>query len=234
MQLTKHHGLGNDFLVLADPAGTSPVTPQLARSACDRRRGIGADGLLRLAPGAHGTQVSMQLRNADGSTAEMSGNGIACLVQAALLADVARGPEVTVWTEAGPRSVVSSPGDAPTSHVMTVDMGDAKVGGDEPAWIRGPVQRAARVDVGNPHLVLHVDDLDAVDLDALGAEVNGTVPGGSNVELLTVKRGFLETPWWREAAARLTMPGSMGSPRSAARSPPAGSASTSATSLPWA
>ncbi|MEO7557145.1 MAG: diaminopimelate epimerase [Acidimicrobiales bacterium] len=192
MHLTKHHGLGNDFLVLTDPTGTRPLTPQLAQAACDRRRGIGADGLLRLSPGTHGTQVSMQLRNADGSAAEMSGNGIACLVQAALLTGLAQGPEVTVSSEAGRRSVVSTPGSSPTSHVMTVDMGDAKVGDDEPAWIRGPVRRAARVDIGNPHLVLHLDDLDAVDLDALGVEVNESVPGGSNVELLTLGPGEAE------------------------------------------
>src|SRR3546814_10761803 len=84
MRLTKHHGLGNDFLVLLDLDGIRPVSPQDAVALCDRRRGIGADGLMRVTAGtdgADGADVTMRLLNADGSVAEMSGNGIRCLAQ---------------------------------------------------------------------------------------------------------------------------------------------------------
>ena len=82
MRLTKHHGLGNDFLVLLDLGGTHPVGPSDAVALCDRRTGIGADGLLRASAGTDGADVTMELFNADGSIAEMSGNGIRCLAQA--------------------------------------------------------------------------------------------------------------------------------------------------------
>ena len=88
LTLTKHHGLGNDFLVVFHPRSRSASCPALARRLCDRRRGIGADGLLMAesrrpttdAPRRHG--ATMVLFNADGSRAEMSGNGIRCFVQA--------------------------------------------------------------------------------------------------------------------------------------------------------
>ena len=84
IRLTKHHAFGNDFLVtFADLDLTD--APELARRWCDRRRGIGADGLL-LASEVDGADIRMTLFNADGSRAEMSGNGLRCLVQAALRA----------------------------------------------------------------------------------------------------------------------------------------------------
>ncbi|HEX2039563.1 MAG TPA: hypothetical protein VHF47_07505, partial [Acidimicrobiales bacterium] len=75
LTLTKHHGLGNDFLVLLDLDSRTPLSADLARSLCDRRLGIGADGIMRVTPGVEGTDVTMQLRNADGGEAELSGNG---------------------------------------------------------------------------------------------------------------------------------------------------------------
>ncbi|MBA2624327.1 MAG: diaminopimelate epimerase, partial [Acidimicrobiia bacterium] len=79
VRLTKHHGLGNDFLVLLDPGRETELTADLARALCDRRRGVGADGFIRVTPGTEGADVTMELRNADGGSAEMSGNGIRCL-----------------------------------------------------------------------------------------------------------------------------------------------------------
>ena len=93
LTLTKHHGLGNDFLVLIDLDGTAPVSPALARSVCHRHTGIGADGLLHVTAGRRGeSDVTMALYNADGGRAEMSGNGISCLAQAVVR---------SVLTEAG-------------------------------------------------------------------------------------------------------------------------------------
>lgn len=185
MRLTKHHGLGNDFLVLLDPTATQPVGADLARVVCNRHRGIGADGLLRVGPGMNGADLTMQLWNADGSHAEMSGNGISCLVQAAVMAGLAAPPQVTVWTDAGMRTVrVIATGER-RIHRMTVDMGPAKVSDDETEWLDDHTIRAAHVDIGNPHLVLHVPDLNRVDLEERGEEINDLVPGGINVELIS-------------------------------------------------
>src|SRR4051794_14660055 len=143
MRLTKHHGLGNDFLVLLDLDAARPVTGPVARDLCDRRRGVGADGLLRATAGSTmgdgGTDVTMQLFNADGGRAEMSGNGISCLAQAVVLAGIVDGPSVTVATDAGRRTVRIEATPQPSVHHATVDMGSAKVGDDEPEWIERDV-----------------------------------------------------------------------------------------------
>ena len=76
-------GAGNDFLVLLDPDDRSALGPEV-RALCDRRCGIGADGMIRVLAGSEGAALSMDLRNADGGEAEMSGNGIRCLAQAAV------------------------------------------------------------------------------------------------------------------------------------------------------
>ena len=169
MRLTKHHGLGNDFLVLLDGAADLDAAA-LARAACDRRRGIGADGLIVArvvsSAGASDTgadgpgEVVMELRNADGSRAEMSGNGIRCLGQAVVDAGRASGPELRVYTDAGVRHLSIGSEVRPGLRQVTVDMGPARVVAAEPG--------RAEVDTGNPHLVLLVRRLDEVDLDELG------------------------------------------------------------------
>src|SRR5277367_4842126 len=103
--LTKHHGAGNDFLVILDPDDRRPLSAAGVRVLCDRHRGIGADGVLRVMNGRAGAVLSMELRNADGGVAEMSGNGIRCLVQAAVDAGLVKPPTFTVSTLAGLRTV---------------------------------------------------------------------------------------------------------------------------------
>src|SRR5437016_8463666 len=101
LRLTKHHGQGNDFLVLLDPDGRQPLDATTARFLCDRRRGVGADGVIRatlVGPGDDGAALDMELRNADGGIAEMSGNGVRCLAQAAVDAGLASPPTFVVRT----------------------------------------------------------------------------------------------------------------------------------------
>ena len=187
MRLTKHHGLGNDFLVLLDLDGTRPVSAEDARALCDRRTGVGADGLLRATAGTNGADVTMELLNADGSPAEMSGNGIRCLAQAVLQAGLAEPPVLSVATAAGLRAVrVLSRPDART-HRMSVDMGQAKVVGPEPEWVEGDVIDATRVDLGNPHVVLRWGAATLPPRDelvAIGSRIDASTPGGANVELV--------------------------------------------------
>jgi diaminopimelate epimerase len=187
MRLTKHHGLGNDFLVLLDLDGIRPVSPEAVVALCDRHTGIGADGLLRVTAGTDGADVTMTLLNADGSRAEMSGNGIRCLAQAVFQAGLATPPVLKVATDAGPRTVTVLARTGPRTHRLSVDMGQAKLGEERPEWVEGEVRRAVHVDVGNPHLVLHWGGPELPDTDeltAMGSRIDRSTPGGTNVEVV--------------------------------------------------
>jgi diaminopimelate epimerase len=192
MRLTKHHGLGNDFIVVLDTDASHPIDSDMARALCDRHTGVGADGVMRATPVAPGgaARVRMELLNADGSRAEMSGNGIRCLAQALLLGGwLDGGPDVAIETDAGLRTVTVHDQVDPVTHSLSVGMGAARIDGEAPEWTGDGVARALIVDMGNPHLVLDVPDAgtgtaDEIDLIALGEAVNAKVPGGSNVHLV--------------------------------------------------
>jgi diaminopimelate epimerase len=189
MRLTKHHALANDFLVLLDPDGSHPLDPHVARALCDRRTGIGADGLIRATPALGEDAVArMELRNADGSTAEMSGNGVRCLAQALLRNGSIAGPVVPIRTDAGLRTVTVHAQLDEVTHELSVDMGSPRIDGAAPEWTGGSVERAVWVDVGNPHLVLELTAAAPANVDAelleLGERVNAKVAGGANAHLL--------------------------------------------------
>ncbi len=120
--LTKHSGLGNDFLVVEVPAEQVADWPANARALCNRTTGIGADGLLLLSK-VDDANLTMRLYNSDGSLAEMSGNGIRCLAQAAyMLYGHTGNVDYMVATDAGPRRVeVQRVND--TTINASVDMG---------------------------------------------------------------------------------------------------------------
>jgi len=187
MRLTKHHGMGNDFLVLLDLDGIHPVSAEQAAAVCDRHRGIGADGFLRVTAGTGGADVTMRLLNADGSVAEMSGNGVRCLAQAVFQAGLVQPPVLHVATDAGARTIRVLARSGPVTHRMSVEMGQAKVVGEEVRWVEGDVLRATRVDVGNPHVVLRWGGASLPrpeELVGIGARINGATPGGANVEVV--------------------------------------------------
>ncbi len=189
--VAKYHGLGNDFLVMLDPASLPDAA--FARRLCDRHRGIGADGLIvgRSAAGHDGARLSFQLFNADGSEAEMSGNGMRCLAHAALDAGmVAVGEGFGVVTPAGWRTVVVQrvlSGAAGPEAWVRVDMGTVKVHGEDDRCNVGHGQLL--VDVGNPHLVVAGGDPRDVDVAVLGPRLEATDPGGLNVEFVALGPG---------------------------------------------
>lgn len=184
MRLTKHHGLGNDFLLLVDIDDDHRVDADIARTVCDRHRGVGADGLIRVTRGDT-APFRMELRNGDGTPAEMSGNGISCLAQALVRAGLVPDGVAEIETDAGLRTVTVEGEDAPHRHRMRVAMGTPRIGEALPEWEEGGVLRSAAVDVGNPHVVCHVPDPEHLpDLVSLGRRVNDATPGGANVELL--------------------------------------------------
>jgi diaminopimelate epimerase len=187
LTLTKHHGLGNDFCVLLDLDDRVPVTAELARAICDRHRGIGADGLIRATrPAAdQDAPLAFELRNADGSSAEMSGNGLRCLAQAALDAGAVEAAQpFVVLTPAGPRTVTVRPTEAPTIAWASVEMGTAYVDGDDERCNIG--HGTVRIDLGNPHLVVLGPDPATVAVEQLGPSLEKSVPGGQNVEFVSL------------------------------------------------
>src|SRR5260370_7839624 len=112
MRFAKGHGTGNDFLILPDPDDSLGLSPELVRSLCDRRTGVGADGILRAvritahhapAPGLAVADWFMDYRNADGSIAEMCGNGLRGFARYLLAHGLADGPAFVVATRAGRR-----------------------------------------------------------------------------------------------------------------------------------
>jgi diaminopimelate epimerase len=181
---SKHEGAGNDFLVVLDPDDTIELSVAQVRLLADRRRGIGADGIIRVAPGREGADLTMELHNADGSAAEMSGNGIRCLAQAAVDAGWVAPPRFTVSTAAGVRTIDDyAVGTHDGWASARVDMGRARLGPDQPQEFAD--RRARTVDVGNPHLVLLGPDTAAVDVAELGPKLAAEFSGGINVEWIT-------------------------------------------------
>ncbi len=190
LEVGKYHGLGNDFLVVLGPS--VDIGPGLARALCDRHRGIGADGLvlgLLLAPDG-GSAMSFRLWNADGSEAEMSGNGMRCLAHAALDAGWVRsGTRFEVSTPAGLRGVLVE-ARGPSTAWAEVEMGTpvALGGGDCCNVDHGQLQ----VTVGNPHLVVAGADPAGVDVGFLGPALERSdpaEPAGRNVEFVALGPG---------------------------------------------
>jgi diaminopimelate epimerase len=197
------HGTENDFVVLPDPDGS--VWPEdrldaaLVRRLCDRRAGLGGDGVLRVVRSAHVPDAAavlgadldrcewfMDHRNADGSTAEMCGNGIRLflhvLVSEGLLDRSTCEAGVVVGTRGGPRRVGATPDGA-----YWADMGPAREFGKGDAVVSGRTFSGLAVSMGNPHLACLTDaDIDALDLTGTPAFDPGLFPDGVNVELIDV------------------------------------------------
>ena len=170
LTITKHHGLGNDFLVAFHP-GVDDL-PALARRLCDRRRGLGADGLL-IGETERGYAARMVLYNADGSRAEMSGNGIRCFAQALAARRDNLDPQ-RILTDAGDRLVTLIATDDTETMLASVDMGSVDPLPEPTGWSAlgcHPDRPVAHLSLGNPHSVVGVDDVEVVDLADLGTKV---------------------------------------------------------------
>jgi diaminopimelate epimerase len=178
-RLSKFHGLGNDFLVLVDDQLDRSAPLDLAAASrrwCDRRTGIGGDGLLILGIDPDASDLlTMVLYNADGSRAEMSGNGIRCLAQAAYRQQQRSGQQTyMVNTDAGLRPVVVTPTEDPSTVQASVAMGSVGGIAAPDGWDSlgcDPLRPVAHLSVGNPHSVVGVEDVRIVDLAHLGSLV---------------------------------------------------------------
>jgi diaminopimelate epimerase len=170
MRFTKGHGTGNDFVVVDDV----PLTPDLVAAVCDRRFGIGGDGLLRVQ--LRDGEFFMDYWNSDGSPAEMCGNGVRVFVRYLLENGMADGDVIRVGTRAGMRTTYVE-GD----HIR-VDMGAPELLGKSSATVDGVEYAGLAVSMGNPHLVCPVRSVDAIDLHRAPTFDRGFFPQGVNVE----------------------------------------------------
>ncbi|WP_370061740.1 diaminopimelate epimerase [Mycobacterium sp. MAA66] len=204
MRFSKGHGTQNDFVVLPDVDAELALTPSIIAALCDRRRGLGADGLLRvttagaarragvfeqLPDGVAADDWYMDYRNADGSVAQMCGNGVRVFAHYLRASGLESRSEFVVGSLAGPRPVVLHSVDAVNAEV-TVEMGKVQAYGTGTAVVAGRTFEGLAVDVGNPHLACVDEALNMTGLEALdvGAPVQFDAqqfPEGVNVEVLT-------------------------------------------------
>jgi diaminopimelate epimerase len=200
----KGHGTQNDFVLLPDPDGRLSLTPAAVAALCDRRRGLGADGVLRvlragvagldrLPEGVAADDWYMDYRNADGSIAQMCGNGVRVFAHYLRASGLESRDEFVVGSLAGPRPVVLHQWDHTTADV-TVEMGKANQLGTGEAIVGGRPFVGLAIDVGNPHLAcvdpdLTADELAALDVAAAVSFDRTQFPEGVNVEILTAPHG---------------------------------------------
>jgi diaminopimelate epimerase len=163
VRFTKGHGTGNDF-VIVDESVT--LTPELVAGLCDRRFGIGGDGVLRVA--RSGDLYFMDYWNSDGSLSEMCGNGVRVFARYLWETELATGMSIEIATRAGVRTAIQE------WNGIRVDMG---------APVRlGQSDGGLAVSMGNPHLVFKVDDVADVDLGNPPDYDKAFFPEGVNVE----------------------------------------------------
>jgi diaminopimelate epimerase len=189
MRFAKGHGTGNDFVIVPDHEGTLELSPELVARLCDRHTGIGGDGVLRVVrtvaagdqrAAGQSAEWFMDYRNADGSLAEMCGNGVRVFARYLLDEGLAAGPELPVATRAGVRLVREE-----ADGQLTVDMGGASVTGDGSVQLGAQRLNGLAISVGNPHLACVTQEpVASLDLAAPRLLSPAGAPGGVNVEVL--------------------------------------------------
>jgi diaminopimelate epimerase len=198
MRFAKGHGTGNDFVLVPDLDGALDLTPELVRALCDRHFGIGGDGVLRVirtaalhhscragtdhARDAAEAEWFMDYWNADGSLAEMCGNGIRVFARYLIEEGLASGPDLAVNTRAGLRTVRADAGGR-----FTVDMGPVELLGEGAVEAGGQLLAGVAISVGNPHLACVVDQpLAVIDLGSPRVLGQAARADGVNVEIVRI------------------------------------------------
>ncbi|MGH2539524.1 MAG: diaminopimelate epimerase [Actinomycetota bacterium] len=224
----KYQGTGNDFVMVLDLDDARPLTPQEVSSVCDRRTGVGADGVIRVVRAdGQGGSFLMDYTNADGSLAEMCGNGIRCV--GVLLHDrhLVAGDEVDVLTRAGTKRLILHPEEDGAVRRVTVSMGipnftRSAVPMRGPAWetflarpfdvAEGLTLTASAVSIGNPHLVLFLEQDPAnVHVGHVGPAIerHELFPEHTNVEFAFVRPdGEIDARVWERGVGETMACGS--------------------------
>lgn len=203
-QFSKYQGLGNDFLMLdgrqsGDTDFLFGLTPELVVQLCDRRFGVGGDGVILALPPNGGGELRMRIFNADGTEPEMCGNGIRCLARFLADSDGDQAPRsweietlagriVPALAEDGRIRVdMGPPFLTPETVPTTLAVGEQGLPVGE-LEVLGQRLAVAAAGMGNPHAVVPVADVAAIDLEGLGAalEVHGAFPARTNVHFVQV------------------------------------------------
>jgi diaminopimelate epimerase len=186
IRFVKGHGTRNDFVVLPDLDDALRLSDEDVQAICDRRSGLGADGILRVVrssvAGQSGAPWFMDYRNADGSVAEMCGNGIRVFGRYLVDSGLVEAGRVLVGTRDGVKKL-----DVPPTGDVTVGMGAPERLTDAKVRIGGAWHAGAGWSMGNPHLVVLEVDVDAADLSEVPAvDPADAFPDGVNVEVVEV------------------------------------------------
>lgn len=202
MRFTKMHGLGNDYVYVSGFDQPAPEHPEeIARLVSDRHFGIGGDGMILILP-SDKADARMRMFNADGSEGEMCGNGVRCVAKYIHDHGIATKETVTVETGRGVLTLNILRDAQGKAEWITVDMGlpilkaadipttlagDPPV--DQPIEVLGQTFKGTGVSMGNPHFVIFVDDLNAVDLQKVGPliENHPAFPRRVNVHFVQVR-----------------------------------------------
>jgi diaminopimelate epimerase len=219
MKFTKMHGCGNDYVYVNGFEESVPDPGALARAISDRHRGVGSDGLILILP-SDNADVRMRMFNADGSEAEMCGNGIRCVAKYAYEHGLAaRAAAMRVETGAGTKTLALTL-DGDRVERVSVDMGrpllergEIPMHGppgrvvDEPIAVGDTTLRITCVSMGNPHCVVFVDDADAFPVAEVGPalENHPAFPARTNVEFVQVlgRDAVRQRTWERGAGETL-------------------------------
>lgn len=199
VSFSKYEGLGNDFVVIDDLSDELEVSPASVVRLCDRRFGIGADGLMIVKP-SDVADFRMDFRNSDGTIAEMCGNGIRCFGKHLYDAELISSPSVSVETGAGVK-VIDLMFEEGSVTGAAVDMGEPEleaalipVAGSTgeknelAVAVNGTSVNGTCVSMGNPHFVIFVEDTENAPVHSLGArlEIDSAFPKKTNVEFAKV------------------------------------------------
>jgi diaminopimelate epimerase len=217
MRFAKYHGTGNDFVLVEDMDDQLHLDREAIAALCDRHRGVGGDGLIRIGP-ADEADFFMDYYNADGEAAEMCGNGIRCLGKYVYDRGLTSAREVVVLTRAGLKRLAIEAEDG-VATAMTVDMGrpaleraaipmEGDPGGrfvEEALEVEGRTFPATAVSMGNPHCVLFLepgDDLAGLDVARLGRSVEhrAMFPNRVNAEFVLVEDGVIHVRVWERGS----------------------------------
>lgn len=187
LAFAKGHGTGNDFVVIPDPDGELVLAPDLVAALCDRRFGIGGDGLLRVVRTAAEPAVAdrageaewfMDYRNADGSLADMCGNGVRVYARYLVESGLASGPDLAILTRAGLVTAQLQ------GEIVAVNMPTPHVYGRSRATLSDVDYDGTVATCGNPNLVCWVDDPSTVDLTGSPVLDATIFPQSANVEFV--------------------------------------------------
>ena len=217
LNFSKYHGTGNDFVLLEDLDDERPLEPGVVAALCDRRFGVGADGVIRVVRASNDADFLMDYRNADGSLAEMCGNGIRCLGKLVYERGFTSATELDVDTRGGRRHLSLDVRDGAVAAV-TVAMGPpnftkAAIPMRGPAWETflaepfdigdGTTVKASALSMANPHLVLFVDDdPDRYHVGHIGPalEHHELFPEKTNVEFVQLQGDELKARVWERGS----------------------------------